>query len=111
MSLHPARYSELERQPILENFVGPGALLILVCLKHRAKPGKPRPGVSEMARRRKGKAQSDTLDGKKRKPDPNGYYDWLIGKGYAPANAMRMVEAKFGGEEKREPSLGWAWKG
>ncbi|HBP5226645.1 hypothetical protein ICN64_36555 [Pseudomonas aeruginosa] len=51
------------------------------------------------------------MDGKKRKPYPNGYYDWLIGKGYAPANAMRMVEAKFGGEEKREPSLGWAWKG
>lgn len=40
MSLHPARYSELERQPIPRSFVGPGALLILVCLKHTAKPGK-----------------------------------------------------------------------
>lgn len=64
-----------------------------------------------MGRRRKGKARSAPLDGKKRKPDPDGYFCWLIGKGYAPANAMRMVEAKFGGEAKREPSLGWAWKG
>lgn len=44
--------------------------------------------------------------------DMDGYYYWLIGRGFSAARALKMVDAKYGKVVgKREPSLGWAWKG
>lgn len=48
---------------------------------------------------------------KERKPDPDGYYCWLIGKGYSSAKALKMVDAKFNKQDKKDKDLGWAWKG
>ena len=65
-----------------------------------------------MAKRRS-KANPAAMAGarQERKPDPDGYYMWLIGKGFAPESALRMVGAKFGGKEDGgEQSLGWAWE-
>ena len=64
-----------------------------------------------MAKQRSTKAKPATTASPGRAPDPDGYYCWLIGKGFAPANAMRMVEAKFGTKTAHTPTLGWAWKG
>lgn len=62
----------------------------------------------------KQKRKAQPLDGKGLgvgSGDPDGYHAWLIGKGYAPAKAMRMVAEKFGQiDEPNEPKLGWAWK-
>lgn len=63
-------------------------------------------------RRRKSKPAAMAKARQERKPDPDGYYLWLIGTGFTPENAMRMVDAKFGGKQDgSDRPIGWAWKG
>lgn len=61
--------------------------------------------------KRKQKQIQKQLQKRKQQGDPEGYHAWLIGKGFSAANAMRMVDAKFGQVKKeREPDVRGFWK-
>jgi len=77
----------------------------------RSKPRNKQRFKAKKKNPAKAKANTALVEAKgKRKPDPDGYYFWLIGKGYDAGVAMRMVSAKFDPKTTTEKPLDWAWK-